>query len=336
MAPMLVLQQLQAVRGEVLRIVRYPYVVRRMDLEALRAHRGRNHRQSGRHRFVDFQAGAPADAQRHYGNGCAPHVRPHILHRAGDQHARNGPAQFQNALGRRPAHDGEFALRAPPSDERQDLLNKVSHAVHVRKPVHRPDEHQVGNRGVRGGPREVPDIHARRDLGDVANAEHGLHQFHVRLRDRDDVAGGPARRALVVEHAPGLEAEVQLAQRTPSVLGAPPPDHCLDVVLEQHALPQVGAGWRHRQEIHNHTVERFAVEQFFDLLPQRGRPEPADREWKAREQRARCLGRKLHGPLIRHRMPYRVRPRGIFAGRGRRVRMSRVLERNVVHLVPPR
>ena len=82
----------------------------------------------------------------------------------------------------------------PRADQRQHLPNEPVHAIDVRQPVHRADEHQIGQRRASGGRREVLDVDAGRDLVRSRSTPNIL-RISAGVRRQRPRRCGPARAA---------------------------------------------------------------------------------------------------------------------------------------------
>src|SRR5580698_11034531 len=112
------------------------------------------------------------------------------------------------------------------------------------------------------------------------------------------MARRPAHPALVLVHAPRLDAVVPSAQRVRRMLRAASPDHRFENMLEEHREFQIRevTGWR--KMVHYRSVETLPTDQFFQILPHARRMKALHGHGSRRNQPSHEFYPEGPGPLI--------------------------------------
>ncbi len=242
----------------------------RRQREAFRADGRGNDRAAHRHRFVNLETRAAADAERHDRQRRPGDVRPDVLHAARHFDGRVLLREAPHGRGRVAADDGDRDARLQLPKAGEHLAAEVEGGILVRQPVHRAREDEAEGIRLHGSRRgEVLGVHARRDHvnrragGAAVEAHEGLA---VRVRDGKDRVEASKRSLFEGEHAAPLRAQQRAPPRAARRLGVPPPDLGFNVVGEEHRRARDGPGHVHgrHEKIADESVVAPAREQGLD------------------------------------------------------------------------
>ena len=114
--------------------------------------------------------------------------------------------------------------------------------------------------------------------------KQGLHGVGVVLRYGNDLSRLAACLPLVVEHATGLQAEVEAFQGVASGIRVTPPEYGFDIMLKEHGLRQRWEVRRRHQKVANLDVKTFTAHELQDGGFHLRGIEPADRKRHFRNQ----------------------------------------------------
>jgi hypothetical protein len=275
-----ILHQIQTLRGEIFRSIGDANIFRMAVLQPLRADGGGNHSTVRRHGFVDLQTRSASHQQRYYRNRRFPEPRPDV----GNGTSHRDPFVIGKRFYRRwwsATYDREGRRRTFAANDRKNFFGEPQHALLIGQPVHGADKYEIRSRSRirrnRGWRKEF-EIDARGNCRYMRNSERFTKGLLINLSARHHVPGFPARRALKFEHPVSLQSEKIFAQCSFGMLCMAPPDHELDVVLEQHAVRAIRKVAHRREMIHHRAIEAFAANQIIKEFLHSRRVKPAHRK----------------------------------------------------------